>query len=140
MLTVGILLLFVGQFLSLAWLAQNDKGCLNLAVTILVPVTLIALLQGLYAMFSVMRYFGMSCAAVGDHFDQSYRDCLWSKRASSDTLITECMFLLSCCFGLPQLVLIRSLPSSPQHLIMSTFGSIIIPRRNRTWTIYTGNG
>ena len=31
-------------------------------------------LPGLYAMYSVRRYFGMSRAAGGDHFDQSFRD------------------------------------------------------------------
>jgi len=45
-----------------------------LAVTILILVTLIALFLGLYAMFSVMRYFGMSRTGGGDHFDQSYRE------------------------------------------------------------------
>ena len=40
----------------------------------LVPFTLILLLPGLYAMFSVKRYFGFARAAGGDHFDRSYRD------------------------------------------------------------------
>ena len=36
-------------------------------------MTLILLLPGLYAMYSVREYFGMSRAAGGDHFDVRYR-------------------------------------------------------------------
>lgn len=67
-------LLFVGRLLSLAWLALQDRGSLNLDLTILVPVTFIVLLPGLYAMFSVARYFGIARAAGADHFNYSYRE------------------------------------------------------------------
>ena len=40
----------------------------------LVPVTFIVLLPGLYAMFSVARYFGIARAAGADHFNYSYRE------------------------------------------------------------------
>lgn len=67
-------LLFGGRFLTLAWLAVLDRGSLGLTPTIWLPLTLILILPGLYAMVSVRLYFGMSRAAGGDHFDESYRD------------------------------------------------------------------
>ena len=67
-------LLFAGRFLTLAWLAVLDQNSLGLSSTIRVPLTLILLLLGLYAMYSVKKYFGMSRAAGGDHFDVRYRD------------------------------------------------------------------
>lgn len=66
--------LFAGRFLTLAWLAVLDQGSLGLTSTIRAPLTLIFLLLGLYAMFSVVLYFGMSRAAGGDHFDNRFRD------------------------------------------------------------------
>ena len=67
-------MLFAGRFLTLAWLAVLDQNSLGLSSTIRVPLTLILLLLGLYAMYSVKKYFGMSRAAGGDHFDVRYRD------------------------------------------------------------------
>ncbi|WP_109311247.1 methyltransferase [Ruegeria sp. AU67] len=67
-------LLFAGRFVSLASLALLDKGSLCFAATPRIILTLILLFPGLYAMHSVKRYFGMSRAAGGDHFDQSFRE------------------------------------------------------------------
>jgi len=67
-------LLFAGRFLTLAWLAVLDQNSLGLSSTIRVPLTLILLLPGLYAMYSVKKYFGMLRAAGGDHFDLRYCD------------------------------------------------------------------
>ncbi|MFA3916777.1 methyltransferase [Ruegeria hyattellae] len=66
-------LLFAGRFLSLAWLAFLDHGSLGFAPMLVALLTLLLLLPGLYAMYSVKRYFGMSRAAGGDHFDQNFR-------------------------------------------------------------------
>ena len=71
---VVFFLLFAGRFLSLAWLAFLDRGSLGFAPMATVLLTLLLLMPGLYAMYSVRRYFGMSRAAGGDHFDQSFRD------------------------------------------------------------------
>ncbi len=67
-------LLFGGRFLSLAWLAMLDQGSLGLAPTLLILLTVILLIPGLYAMYSVRRFFGMSRAAGGDHFDRKFRE------------------------------------------------------------------
>ncbi len=67
-------LLFTGRFVSLAWLALPDQGSLNLSSTPLAVLTFSLLLPGLYAMYSVRRYFGMSRAACGDHFDRNFRE------------------------------------------------------------------
>jgi len=67
-------ILFGGRFLSLIWLALLDRGSMGLSPSLAALLTLLLFLPGLYAMYSVRRYFGMSRAAGGDHFDQSFRD------------------------------------------------------------------
>ncbi|MCG7522735.1 phosphatidylethanolamine N-methyltransferase family protein [Ruegeria sp. Ofav3-42] len=71
---VAFFLLFSGRFLSLAWLAFLDRGSLKLTLVSHVLLTLILLMPGVYAMYSVRRYFGMARAAGGDHFDHRFRD------------------------------------------------------------------
>ena len=66
--------LFAGRFFTLALLAISDQGSLGLFPTILISLTVILLLLGLFAMINVKLYFGMSRAAGGDHFDQRFRD------------------------------------------------------------------
>ncbi len=66
--------LFFSRFLSLGYLALVDRDSFILAPTAVVLLTLVVLVPGLYAMFSVMRYFGMKRAAGGDHFDERYRE------------------------------------------------------------------
>ncbi len=66
--------LFGGRFVSLIVLAWMDRGSLGLeAVPTAVATTLLAI-PGIYAMYSVSRYFGMTRAAGADHFDPRYRD------------------------------------------------------------------
>lgn len=66
--------LFAGRFISLFALAIQDRGSLPLPVPaqILLTTTLAAI--GIYAMYSVLRYFGMKRAAGADHFDSKYRN------------------------------------------------------------------
>ncbi len=66
-------LLFFGRFLSLFALAWVDRGSLELPLVPRIVLTLLMMLAGLYAMYSVMRYFGMARAAGADHFDPEYR-------------------------------------------------------------------
>lgn len=66
-------LLFFGRFLSLFALAWVDRGSLELALVPRIVLTLLMMLAGLYAMYSVMRHFGMARAAGADHFDPEYR-------------------------------------------------------------------
>jgi len=70
-----IFFLFFGtRFLSLIVLAWLDRESLALGPT---PRTIFAMLfvvVGIYAMYSVKRYFGLARAAGGDHFDTRFRE------------------------------------------------------------------
>ena len=66
--------LFGGRFVSLVVLAWMDRGSLNLDVLLRATLTTILAMLGIYAMYSVKRYFGMERAAGADHFDQRFRD------------------------------------------------------------------
>ena len=66
-------LLFGGRFVSLFALAWMDRGSLHLPIIPRVVVTGILTALGVYAMYSVMRFFGMARAAGADHFDPRYR-------------------------------------------------------------------
>ena len=66
--------LFAGRFVSLIALGWLDRGSLDLPVVPRVVAAVLLLLPSIYAMYSVMRYFGMSRAAGVDHFDPRYRD------------------------------------------------------------------
>ncbi|MGI9319110.1 MAG: methyltransferase, partial [bacterium] len=67
-------LLFGGRFVTLTLLAWFDSGSLNLPRSPRVLLTSGLLAIGLYAMYSVKRYFGMKRAAGADHFDPKYRE------------------------------------------------------------------
>jgi len=67
-------LLFGGRFVSLFVLAWADPGSLNLGAVPRIVITGILALPGVYAMYSVWRYFGLKRAAGADHFDPRYRD------------------------------------------------------------------
>ena len=66
--------LFAGRFISLLALAWVDRGSLNLTVIPVTILTMLLALPGVYAMYSVKRYFGMARAAGADHFDPRYHD------------------------------------------------------------------
>ena len=67
-------LLFCGRFVSLIALAWWDRGSLKLQVLPRAIVTTLLALVGIYAFYSVKRYFGIVRAAGADHFDPRYRD------------------------------------------------------------------
>ncbi len=69
----GFFLLFGGRVLSLFALAWMDRGSLQLQVLPRIVVTVTLTVLGVYAMYSVMRFFGMARAAGADHFDPRYR-------------------------------------------------------------------
>jgi len=71
---VGFFLLFGGRFISLLALAWMDRGSLQLPIVPQATATILLTLLGIYAMYSVMRYFGMVRATGADHFDPRYRD------------------------------------------------------------------
>jgi len=70
---VGFFLLFGGRFLSLFLLAWIDRESLGLSVSARVICTSLLAVTGIYAMYSVRRYFGMVRAAGADHFLLQYR-------------------------------------------------------------------
>lgn len=65
--------LFIGRFFSLFALAWLDRGSLGLDSSVAVLLATIFATPGLYAMYSVKRYFGMKRAAGADHFDERYQ-------------------------------------------------------------------
>jgi hypothetical protein len=71
---VVFFVLFAGRFVSLIALAWEDRGSLNLNDVTVAILTLLLALPGIYAMYSVKRYFGMARAAGADHFDKRYRN------------------------------------------------------------------
>ena len=70
----GFFLLFGSRFVALFALAWMDRGSLHLPVLPQIVVTGILTALGIYAMYSVMRFFGLARAAGADHFDSKYRD------------------------------------------------------------------
>ena len=66
-------LLFGGRFLTLALLAWVDRGSLGLIPSLRLSLTGTCLLLGGYAMYSVVRFFGLARAAGGDHFEEGFR-------------------------------------------------------------------
>jgi hypothetical protein len=66
--------LFGGRFVSLLALAWADRGSLQLPVIPRVVLTVLFTAFGVYAMYSVARFFGLARAAGADHFDPRYRD------------------------------------------------------------------
>ena len=71
---VAFFILFAGRFVSLIVLAWLDRGSLKLQILPQLFVTVLLATLGIYAMYSVKRYFGMVRAAGADHFDPRYRD------------------------------------------------------------------
>lgn len=71
---VFFFLLFGGRFVSLFALAWADRGSLHLGASQQIFITGIFSVLGIYAMYSVSRYFGLKRAAGADHFDPRYRD------------------------------------------------------------------
>ena len=66
-------MLFGGRFISLFALAWMDHGSLHLQTLPRIVLAGILALLGVYAIYSVIRYFGMARAAGADHFDPRYR-------------------------------------------------------------------
>jgi hypothetical protein len=66
--------LFASRFVSLLTLAWVTRGSLQLPIIPQVILTTLFTVPGVYAMYSVVRYFGLARAAGADHFDPRYRD------------------------------------------------------------------
>jgi hypothetical protein len=70
---VVFFVLFAGRFVSLFMLAWLDRNTLELNSQFRTVTTAIFLFLGIYAMYSVRRYFGLARAAGADHFDTAYK-------------------------------------------------------------------
>ena len=70
---IGFFALFLSRFVSLVLIGWADEGSLGLDPEQRVFLTLGLLVPGLYAMYSVKRYFGLSRAAGADHFESKYQ-------------------------------------------------------------------
>lgn len=66
-------LLFAGRFLSLIALAWLDRGSLGFGAFPQYLLAVVFGVTGLYAAYSVVRYFGFARAAGADHFESQYR-------------------------------------------------------------------
>jgi len=72
--------LFLLRFISLAMLGWLDAGSLEIRAGFKYFLTLICLFPGLYAMYSVKRYFGLERAAGADHFETKYQAMAFVKK------------------------------------------------------------
>jgi hypothetical protein len=70
---IVFLVLLLARPLSLTLLAIADHDSIALSIPIRVVICTILGLPAVYALYSVVRYFGMARAAGMDHFDESYR-------------------------------------------------------------------
>ncbi len=71
---VVFFILFGGRFISLIALGWLDRDSLQLWMLPRVLMASLFVIVGLYAMYSVQRYFGMMRASGADHFDTKYRE------------------------------------------------------------------
>lgn len=62
------------------YLAWSDRSSLDISPLFQITITGILVIIGLYAIYSVKRYFGMSRAAGADHFDLKYRSMSFVKQ------------------------------------------------------------
>lgn len=65
--------LFAGRIIALTIVAYLDRGSLGLGTIAQVVLTGALSLPGIYAVYSVHRYFGLARAAGADHFEARYR-------------------------------------------------------------------
>jgi len=71
---VGFTLLFVARPISILLLGISNYDTVACPPVLLYAVAILALLPGIYTMYSVAHYFGIDRAYGIDHFDKAYRD------------------------------------------------------------------
>jgi len=71
---VGFTLLFVARPISILLLGISNYDTVVCPPVLLYAVAILALLPGIYTMYSVAHYFGIDRAYGIDHFDEAYRD------------------------------------------------------------------
>jgi len=71
---VGFTLLFVARPISILLLGISNYDTVACPPVLLYAVAILALLPGIYTMYSVAHYFGIDRAYGIDHFDEAYRD------------------------------------------------------------------
>lgn len=77
---IGFFILFTGRIISIIFVAIANRQSLNVSPVILYILAGIITFPMVWAMYSVVRYFGVYRAAGADHFDPSYREKPFEKR------------------------------------------------------------
>ena len=131
--------LFAGRFVSLLALAWVDRRSLQLPVILQVILTAFFTVPGVYAMYSVWRYFGLGRAAGADHLIPDIVTCRWSDKVSFGSQTTECIYTPFFCSGQLPSLSIRWQRQLLLGIVTSTSGYIFTQPRNPTWNTCTGN-
>lgn len=66
--------LFIGRIFLQVGLARSTPGTLAMPIPLATGISLILMLPALFTLWSVVRYFGVIRALVGDHFRLKYRE------------------------------------------------------------------
>ena len=77
---VGFFILFTGRIISIIFVAIANRQSMDITPIILYILAGIITIPMVYAMYSVVRYFGVYRAAGADHFDPSYREKPFERR------------------------------------------------------------
>lgn len=113
--------LFAGRVVTLVGLARATQDTLALTRSLAVGMAVLLLIPAIYTLWSVLRYFGLTRAMVGDHFRVRYRQMPLETRGIfrySDNAMYAFGFLVLWSIALFN----RSLPA----LIMAGFQHIYI--------------
>lgn len=76
----GFTILFAARPISILLVGISNYDTLTCPPALMYAAAVLALIPGLYTMYSVVHYFGMDRAYGIDHFDESYRDAPFVKQ------------------------------------------------------------
>ncbi|MBN2724405.1 MAG: hypothetical protein JXR95_10075 [Deltaproteobacteria bacterium] len=69
----GFMILFLSRFISLFLLSDSTRGTLHLPTTAVYILSVLLFTPSFFAMYSVVRYFGLKRATGADHYFEKYR-------------------------------------------------------------------
>lgn len=114
MLVWGLIFLplLASRVFTLVGLAQSTQNTIDLSRPLAIGISVIILAPALYSLWSVLRYFGLTRAMVGDHFRVRYRQMPLENRGifrySSNAMYTFSFMVLWAIallnFSLPALI------------------------------------
>jgi len=89
--------LFLGRIFAQVGFAQATQATLALAKPLAIGISIVLILSALYTLWSVVRYFGLIRAMVGDHFRLRFREMPLETRGiykySSNAMYTYVLLL-----------------------------------------------